>query len=141
MDALDDMYDRKYGDMQDRLDAAYKDLSRVEEDIGRIDAKLQNVICRKATLFDAVQETSRMFGEWASHSEQERQEIFRKYIESVEIYPDAKKDERVVKRIVFKFPVPVMGEPDGVQREMESPFGGEGTYYSMGENEVLGYTN
>ena len=141
LDALADMYDRKYGDMQDRLDAAYKDLSRVEEDIGRIDAKLQNVICRKATLFNAVQETSRMFGEWASHSEQERQEIFRKYIESVEIYPDAKKDERVVKRIVFKFPVPVTGEPDGVQREMESPFGGEGTYYSMGENEVLGYTN
>ena len=47
----------------------------------------------------------------------------------------------MVKRIVFKFPVPVMGEPDGVQREMESPFGGEGTYYSMGESEVLGYTN
>lgn len=63
LDALDDMYDRKYGDMQDRLDAAYKDLSRVEEDIRRIDAKLQNVIRRKATLFDAVQETSHMFGE------------------------------------------------------------------------------
>lgn len=33
------------------------------------------------------------------------------------------------------------GEHYAVQREMESPFGGEGTYYSMGENEVLGYTN
>lgn len=105
LDALDDMYDRK-SDMQDRLDAAYKDLSRVEKGPRRIDAKLQNAIRRKATLFDAVQETSRMLGEWASHSEQERQEIFRKYIESVEIYPDVKNDARVVKRIVFKFPFP-----------------------------------
>lgn len=80
-----------------------------------------------------------MFGEWASHSEQERQEIFRKYVENVEIYPDVKKDARVVKRIVFKFPVSVMGKPDGVQRG--SSFVGEGTYCSMGENEVLGYIN
>ena len=141
LDALDDMYDRKYGDMQDRLDAAYKELIRVEEDIRRIDTKQQNVIRRKATLFDAVMETNRMFGEWANHSEQERQEIFRKYIDSVEIFPDAQKDERVVKRIVFKFPVPVMGEPDGLERVTESPFGGEAPYYSFNESEVLGYTN
>jgi site-specific DNA recombinase len=141
LDSLDDMYDRKYGDMQDRLDAAYKELSRVEEDIRRIDIKLQNLIRRKATLFDAVMETNRIFGEWANHSEQERQEIFRKYIDSVEIFPDAQKDERVVKRIVFKFPVPVMGEPDGLERVTESPFGGEAPYYSFNESEVLGYTN
>ena len=108
----DDMYDRKYDDLQARQSKQYDRLAIVEANIERLDAKIQRILHQRKTIGDIMLEATRYFREWSQTPEQEHRELFRQLIQEIEIFPDPAKDERIIKRIRFKFPLPYDNEPN-----------------------------
>ncbi len=101
----DPMYEMKYNKLVDEEDKKYEELRVVKEEIKRLDAKIRQEIKSTASYIDAVMEIRSIISNWRKHTDQEKKEIFQKYIDRVEIFEDFDKQGRIVKRIDFKMPI------------------------------------
>lgn len=108
MDALDindRHYDRKYQDMQDRLDNLYDKISETEDSISDINKKINASYGEQLTaeeLYKVLEHWDNLYGKML---DLEKKEFFRSFIEEIQIYPDRSVNERIIKQIDFKFPV------------------------------------
>ncbi|MSS13798.1 recombinase family protein [Porcincola intestinalis] len=98
-------YDRKYQDMQDRLDNLYDKISDIEDEMADLNAKIHNAYAEHLT----VQELYRILDHfdimYFKMTDLEKKEFLRNLIERIELYPDRKVDERVIREIYFRFPI------------------------------------
>lgn len=106
LDFTDKMYDRKYDDIAKRQDTLYEELAILEEKIKQVSKKLIVSKGREVSKWEAMAEIARLKFAWYDMTDDEHREIYHHFIDEIEIYPDAQKDERIIKRIRFKFPVP-----------------------------------
>lgn len=105
LDINDRHYDRKYQDMQDRLDNLYDKLSELEDAIHDVNDKINVEFGEPLT----AQELYKVLENWDTvyykMTDMEKKEFYQNFVEQVIIYPDRKTNERIVKQIDFKFPV------------------------------------
>lgn len=101
----DPMYDLKYDNLVAEEDKKYDELLVVKEEIKKLDAKIRKEIKSTASYRDAVKEIADIILHWRKKPDQEKKQIFQKYIDRVEIFEDFDKTGRIVKRIDFKIPV------------------------------------
>lgn len=113
LDVTDRHYDRKYQDMQERLNNLYDQIGEIDDSIADINEKISRVyeeqitakqLCQILTHFDKV---------YFKMSDLEKKEFLRNLIESIELYPEKQDNGRIIKRVEFKFPVFYEGAEKG----------------------------
>ena len=120
LDVNDRHYDRKYQDMQDRLDRLYDKIGELEDSIADVNSRIQAAYGEQITahdIYEILLDFDKMYEE---ASDFEKKEFMQNLIESIEIYPERTPDGRVLKQIDLKFPVyygGVMGDRIGLLNE------------------------
>lgn len=105
LDISDRHYDRKYQDMQERLDNLYDKINDVEDSIADVNQKITAAYGEHMTaqqLYRLLEHFDKLYGKM---TDLEKKEFFQNFIESIEIRPDRKANERILKQIRFRFPV------------------------------------
>ena len=105
LDVTDKHYDRKYQDMQDRLDNLYDKIGEIDELLKEINEKINRAYGKQITskqVYQILQFFDKMYYEL---TDLEKKEFFQDFIESIELYPERMEDGRIVKQINFEFPV------------------------------------
>lgn len=105
LDVNDKHYDRKYQDMQDRLDNLYDKISDLEDSIADIEDKIglsksdqvtMEYLSRVLKNFDKI---------YYQMTDLEKKEFMRNFIESIEILPERTESGRILKHIDLRFPI------------------------------------
>ena len=119
LDVTDAHYSKKILDLQRRYDVQYDVIAEVENQIEDVETQIQSIRQEKISA-DNIYKLLLAFDElYQSATEMERKEFMRAFIEKIEIYPEKRKDDCWVRKIVFNFPVPVNGE-DVIEYSLES---------------------
>lgn len=113
LDVTDRHYDRKYQDMQDRLDNLYDKISVVEESITDVNGKISAAYSEHLTSKELFRVLENFNEVYYKMTDLEKKEFFQKFIRSIEIYPDRKVDEDILKWIHFRFPIYYDSEDGG----------------------------
>lgn len=110
LDVSDKHYDRKYQDMQDRLDNLYDKVSELEDTIADIDSQIGGAYEKQITAKQFYKILANFDKLYYRLTDLEKKEFLRDLIESVEIYPEKMDNGRMLKQINFNFPVYYDGE-------------------------------
>lgn len=105
LDVNDKHYDRKYQDMQDRLDTLYDKISELEAAIDDLNEKITKTHGDEITANQVYQIFEKFDKMYSVMTDLDKKEFFRNFIESIELYPEKRDDGRIVKQISFKIPV------------------------------------
>jgi site-specific DNA recombinase len=105
LDINDHHYDRKYQDMQDRLDNMYDRMEDIRESLEEVKSKLNSAADSRVSS-DYVLSVLKNFGKlYDKMTDLEKKEFYHTLIERIDLYPDYTPDGRILKHIEFKFPV------------------------------------
>jgi site-specific DNA recombinase len=105
LDVTDRHYDRKYQDMQDRLDALYDRIADLEEKIDDVTDKISGAYDENLTskqLCKVLLQFDEMFEEM---TDLERKEFLYTLIERIDLFPERQENGSILKRIRFIFRV------------------------------------
>ena len=105
LDVEDKHYDRKYQDMQDRLDNLYDKISEIEDAIADIEEKIAGIYGEQVTveyLYQVLKNFDKIYYEM---TDLERKEFMRNFVETVEILPERMESGRILKQIDLRFPI------------------------------------
>ncbi len=105
LDIIDSLFDRKYDDMQDRLDRLYEEIDSFEIEMEEVKTRIHNIKLDKLNA-DGIYNILKMFDQlYGKFTDFEKQEFIKSFIEKIEIYPEELEDGRILKNIKFRFPV------------------------------------
>lgn len=105
LDVSDRLYNRKYEDMQGRLNRLYEEVEDVEYRIEEVTTRIENVRQNKVTS-DNIYRFLIMFDKlYDKFTDLEKKEFIGSFVERVEIYPEEQADGRILKSLKFRFPV------------------------------------
>ena len=105
LDINDKHYDRKYQDMQDRMDILYDRISDLEDAIADIDARIRCAYGEKITtdqLYKILLSFDKMYYRM---TDLEKKQFMRDFIDEIEMYPKKQEDGRILKQLCLGFPV------------------------------------
>lgn len=105
LDVTDRHYDRKYDDMQSRLDTLYDEIEAVEDEIGELQTRIDNIMQQKISgdqVYQFLLYFDRLYDRF---TDAEKKEFLNSFIERVDIFPEALPSGRILRRIKFRFPV------------------------------------
>jgi site-specific DNA recombinase len=109
----DPLYDRKFKDLQNRLDRQYEKLKCIEIEMKEKEKRILNIkadkikdenVYRILVTFDKI---------YPKLTDQEKKELMGSFLESVEILPSDEENGRILKSLKFAFPIFF----DGIERE------------------------
>lgn len=113
LDVTDRHYDRKYQDMEDRLDTLYDRIADLEEKINDVTDKISGAYDENLTskqLCKVLLQFDEMFEEM---TDLERKEFLYTLIERIDLFPERQEYGNILKRIRFKFRVDYDSEAGG----------------------------
>ena len=105
LDVTDRYYDRKYQDMQDRLDHFYDQVDEIEDSIAQVEVRIQNIRQQKLGSDNVYQYLLYFDKLYDKFTDAEKKEFLSSFVERVDIYEDELPDGRFLRHIKFKFPV------------------------------------
>ena len=107
LDAGDKNYERKYEDMQERLDTLYDELGDMEDELCDAEDMLASARENRFTTQTVYERLDEFQENFDKYEPQRQKEILSSIIDSVEIEPEAniKRGDFIVKRVTFKCPV------------------------------------
>ena len=105
LDIADSHYERKYQDMQERLDRFYDRIDEMERAIAETEARIQNILQQKISGDNVYQYLLYFDRLYEKFTDAEKKEFLGSFVDRVDIYEDERPDGRFLKRIRFKFPV------------------------------------
>ena len=105
LDVNDKHYDRKYQDMQDRLDNLYDKISDLEDSIADIEDKIGLSKSDQVTMEYLSQVLKNFDKIYYQMTDLEKKEFMRNFIESIEILPERTESGRILKHIDLRFPI------------------------------------
>ena len=113
LDVTDRHYDRKYQDMQDRLDNLYDRIADLEEKIEDVTAKITSAYDESISSKQLCQILLQFDDMYEEMTELERKEFLHTFIERIDLYPERQADGSILKRIRFKFRIDYDAENGG----------------------------
>lgn len=105
LDVNDRHYDRKYQDMQERMDNLYDRISELKEMLSDVETKISASCGEQITgkqIYQFLLEFDKIYGKM---TDLEKKEFMRTFIKAIELYPERDDSGRIIKQISFKFPV------------------------------------
>ena len=114
LDVLSDDYDTEYERIQAEMDDIYDRIESLEISLKKIKKK-----CSEAkqgiSSIEGIKKILKNFGKFYERlTSEEQRELYRQFIERIEVYPEEQEDGRVLKSIHFRFPVRY-GETDTIE--------------------------
>ena len=108
LDVTDIHYDKKFSDLQRRLDTQYDKIDGVEEAIA--DLKSQVYELKKNQIdADSIYGFLNAFNElYAECTDAEKKQFMQAFIERIDIFPERREDGNWIRNIKFQFPVPIL---------------------------------
>ena len=105
LDILANNYDSEYEHIQAEMDDIYDRIEELELSLNRVRKK-----CAEAkqgvSSIKGIKKILQNFGKFHDRlSSEERRELYRQFIERIEVYPEEQEGGRVLKSIQFKFPI------------------------------------
>ena len=114
LDVLSDDYDSEYDRVQGEIDAIYDRIEELELSLKRIKKKYKEAQ-KGIHSVDGIKVIIQNFGKFFEKMTcEEQRELYRQFIERIEVYPEEQKDGRILKSIWFRFPVRY-GESDALE--------------------------
>ncbi len=106
LDVFDEAYDKKYEKIQSDLDASYDKVEEIENRISNVIGKIKaaNKGVRAVENIEAMLDNFEKLYEKMSC--EERRQMYRLFIDRIEVFPEEKTDGRILKSISFRFSVP-----------------------------------
>ena len=105
LDVNDRHYERKYQDMQERLDNLYDRISELEEMLADVEEKI-SASCGEQIIGKQIYQFLLEFDKiYRKMTDLEKKEFMRTFIKAIELYPERDDSGRIIKQISFKFPV------------------------------------
>lgn len=105
LDVSDRFYDRKYDDMQERMNKLYEEIGAIEDEIDTISLRIENINKKqlsKDSIYRILKSFDKIYGEF---TDAEKKRFINSFVESVEIFEEEQEDGRFLKSIKFRFPV------------------------------------
>ena len=117
----DKNYDKKYNDMQERLDKLYDEITDIENAMEEVETRLYNIRQDKISE-DNVYQFLLFFDKlYDKFTDLEKKTFFKSFLSDVFIYEEEQKDGRILKGLRFKFPIYMNGRNVlGVEWDNES---------------------
>lgn len=105
LNIMSDDYDVEYERVQVLIDETYDIIEELESKLKKIKKKLTGVQNGIKSV-ESVKAVISSFGEFFDKMTcEEQRELYRHFIESIEVYPEEQKDGRIFKSITFRFPI------------------------------------
>ena len=105
----DKNYDKKYNDMQERLDKLYDEITDIENAMEEVETRLYNIRQDKISE-DNVYQFLLFFDKlYDKFTELEKKTFLKSFLSDVFIYEEEQKDGRILKGLRFKFPLYMNG--------------------------------
>lgn len=105
LDVSDRFYDRKYEDMQARMNKLYEKIGTIEDEINTISMRIDN-INKKQLSKDSIYRILKSFDIiYSEFTDAEKKRFLGSFVERVEIYEEEQENGRFLKSIKFRFPV------------------------------------
>ena len=118
LDVTDRHYDRKYQDMQNRLDTLYNRIADLEGKINDVTDKISGVYDENITSKKLCQVLLRFDQMFEEMTDLERKEFLNTFIERIDLFPERQEDGSILKQIWFKikryfkkYPIIIFGAP------------------------------
>ena len=105
LDVTDKHYNRKYQDMQDRLDNLYDKVDAIERSMKDVKERIQGAQSRQISAKQICTILSEFDKLYYQMTDMEKKEFMQSFIRSIELYPEGEGKGRIIRRINFKFPV------------------------------------
>jgi len=109
LDVSDKHYDRKYQDMHDRLDNLYDRIGDIDDQLQDVNEKIRMAYENQITSKQVYQILTCFDKIYFEMTDLEKKELFRNFIDEIELYSERQSDGRIVKQINFNFPVDYNG--------------------------------
>lgn len=117
LDVLSDDYDTEYERIQAEMDDIYDRIESLELSLKKIKKKC-NEARQGVSSIEGIKKILKDFGKFYEKlTSEEQRELYRQFIERIEVYPEEQEDGRVLKSIHFRFPVRY-GETDTIETWM-----------------------
>ncbi len=101
----DKHYDKKYEDMQLRLDKLYDEIEEIETSIEAVETRLYNIKQEKIS-GDNVYQFLLFFDKlYDRFTDMEKKTFMKSFLEEVNIYEAEQEDGRILRSLKFRFPV------------------------------------
>lgn len=101
----DKHYDKKYQDMQERMDALYDEIDKIEESMNELEQRMFNIKQQKVSA-DNVYQFLLFFDKlYTKFTDIEKKQFLKSFVSEVHIFEKEQEDGRFLKRIKFHFPV------------------------------------
>lgn len=105
----DKNYEKKYNDMQERLDKLYDEITDIENAIEEVETRLYNIRQDKISE-DNVYQFLLFFDKlYDEFTDLEKKTFLKSFLSDVFIYEEEQKDGRILKGLRFKFPIYMNG--------------------------------
>ena len=101
----DKHYDKKYQDMQERMDGLYDEMDALELSIEEVENRLFNIKQQKISGDNVYQFLLYFDKLYDKMTDGEKKEFVKSFVEEVHLYEKEQEDGRFLKHIKFKFPV------------------------------------
>ena len=105
LDVFDPTYNRKFQDLQDRIDAFYEQIDSLEIEMEEVETRIQNVKEEKIkseNIYSILKTFDRIYDKL---TDMEKKELMGSFLERVEIYPEVQENGQILKSLKFKFPI------------------------------------
>lgn len=115
LDVFDEAYEKKYDSIQSNLDDCYDKVDEIENKIAIVIEKIQAAkkgVRAAANIEAMLDHFDRLYDKMSC---EERRQMYRLFIERIEVFPEEKADGRILKSISFRFSVP--HEEEGVKSD------------------------
>lgn len=114
LDVLSDDYDTEYERIQAEMDDIYDRIESLELSLKKIKKKCSEAR-QGVSSIEGIKKILKNFGKFYEKlTSEEQRELYRQFIERIEVYPEEQEDGRVLKSINFRFPVRY-GETDTIE--------------------------
>ncbi len=120
LDVFDEFYNKKYDDMQMRLDSLYRDIDETEKELSAIYERLENI--RKDKISQEKVYQFLLFFDiiYPKFTDAEKKEFLGSFIERIEINPEPTEKGQILKKIKFRILIYFDGN-DGGNVEVSFP--------------------
>lgn len=114
LDVFSDDYEAEYERIQNQMDGIYGQMEKLQEELDACGKKL-DVLQKGVESTDSMQLILDHFDRlFAFMGYEERRELCRQLIQSIEVFPEEREDRRILKSILFRIPLFLdLGDPDG----------------------------
>lgn len=109
LDIDDPQYERRYNDLQARLDNLYSHIDATEGEIYTVENRIKNLEESKITADNIYSFLLNFESLYGLLSDLEKKQFMKVFVDEVQIFPDVQPNGKFLRSIKFSFPIPYEG--------------------------------